>query len=357
MALTNIVKRNCLGIDIGSSAIKIVELSRLGERMKLEAYGELKAEAIFQKPFRSFDKNTLLFQTTDIARAVAGIVDEAKMVSRKAVFSIPDFSTFYTTFDLPPMSLPEVPQAVRFQARQQIPVPINEVSLDWLIIQGDAGQPNSPGLKILLVAVPNEVINQYQEITRLANLELLALEAEVFGFLRSCNPDKHKIVALVDIGAQSTTCTIVEKGVLKLSRSFEPAGNEINEVLSRSLQVDATKASQIEREFGLLPQADPQNQSIREVIATILDAIVQETEKTIQSFAWNSNKLPELIILGGGVALIPGLKEYFAKKLKVEAEIANPFASVFYPPLLEKTLREMGPAYAIALGTAMRGLE
>jgi len=84
---------------------------------------------------------------------------------------------------------------------------------------------------------------------------------------------------------------------------------------------------------------------------------LQETEKTIQGFAWNSNKLPELVILGGGVALIPGLKEYFAKKLKTEVEIANPFASVFYPPLLEKTLKEMGPAYAIAVGAGLRGLE
>src|SRR3989338_8622543 len=105
MAFTSfgLVKKNCLGVDIGSSSIKIVELSRTGERIKLEAYGEIRAEAIYEKPFRTFDKNTILFQTMDIARAIAGIIDEAKMVSRKAVFSIPDFSTFYTTFDLPAM--------------------------------------------------------------------------------------------------------------------------------------------------------------------------------------------------------------------------------------------------------------
>jgi type IV pilus assembly protein PilM len=356
MALTGFIKKNCLGVDIGSSAIKIVELSRAGERIKMEAYGELKAEAIYEKPFRSFEKNTLLFQTMDIARAVAGIIDEAKMVSRRSVFSIPDFSTFYTVFDLPYMSPPEVPQAVRFQARQQIPVPLDEVSLDWLVIQsGTAVQPKS--VKVLLVAVPNEIINQYQEIARIAKLELYALEAEVFGFLRSTNPDKRKTVALIDIGAQSTTCTIVDRGILKQSRSFEPAGNEITEVLSKALQVDFKNAEALKNKYGFLPAPPSDKGSIKEIISTIVDAILAEVEKTCQNFFLNENRGPELIILGGGVALIPGLKEYFAEKLKKEVEIVSPFANVFYPPLLEKTLKEMGPAYAIAVGAAMRGLE
>jgi type IV pilus assembly protein PilM len=355
-----IIKKSCLGVDIGSSAIKVVELSRWGERIKLEAYGEMRAEAAFQKSFRTLEKNTLLLQSQDVGKAIKGIIEEAKMSSKRVVFSIPDFSTFYTTFDLPPMSPQEIPQAVRFRARQQIPLPLNEVSLDWAVIQGGSagsGEGQGLGLRVLLVAVPNEIINQYQEITKLCNLELYAIEAEVFGFLRSVFPDKRKIIVLIDIGAQSSTCSLVDKGVLKQSRSFEPAGNEITDVLSKALQVDFNQAEELKKKYGLLTTTEPGKENIHEIISTIVDAMLTEVEKSLESFSLLEDKIPESVVLGGGIALLPGLKEYFTKRLSREVEVANPFLHVFYPPILEKTLKEMGPSYAIAVGAAMRGLE
>lgn len=358
-----ISKKSCLGVDVGSSAIKIVELSKWGDRIKLESYGEMKAEAVFHKPFRTMEKNTLLLQSQDIGRAIKGIIDEAKMTSHKVVFSIPDFSSFYTTFDLPPMSAQEIPQAVKFQARQQIPLPFNEVSLDWSIIEGSPGSAkqgegsNQPGLRVLLVAVPNEIINQYQEIGRLCSLELYALEAEVFGFMRAAYPDRKKIVALIDIGAQSSTCSLIDKGVLKQSRSFEPAGNEMTDVLSKALQVDLNQAEELKKKYGLLNTTEPGKENIHEIISTIVDVVTTEVEKTLESFTIAEGRSPELIVLGGGVALMPGLRDYFARKFSREVEIIKPFSKLFYPPVLEDTLKELGPAYAIAVGAALRGLE
>lgn len=354
-----LVKKSCLGIDIGSSIVKIVELSRAGERLRLEAYGGITAESVYEKPFRTLEKNTLLFQSMDIAKAIGGIIEEAKMFTRRAVFSIPDFSTFYTTFDLPAMSLPELSQAVRFRVRQQIPVPLNEVSLDWSVIEGEPSEKSNSTLKILLVAVPNEVINQYQEISRLAKLDLFALEAEVFGFLRGVNPDRNKVVVLVDIGAQSTTCTIVDKGVLKQSRSFEPANNEITEVVSKGFQIDFREAEKLKEKYGLLFMEEPRGKDVSEVISAIVDAIIMEVQKTIQNFYITETKSPNLVVIGGGMALMPGLKEYFAKRLEKQVEITNPFFSskIFCPPIMEKTLKILAPSYAIAVGTAMRGLE
>ena len=355
-ASIGLVKKDCLGVDIGSSTIKIVQLSRIGERIRLEAYGEIKAEAIYEKPFRTLEKNTVLFQTIDIARAISGIIDEAKMTSKKAVFSIPDFSTFYTTFQLPPMSAQELPQAVRFQARQQIPLPLSEVSLDWSVIQGKPDDYQGSGIKVLLVAVPNEIINQYQEIARLVNLDLNALEAEVFGFLRSISPIRGQ-VAIIDIGAQSTTCSIIDKGVLKLSRSFGPAANEIIEVLSKALQIDFKEAQALNEKYGLLPNDKPGMENAREITLTIVDSILREINKTIQGFSLAEGRSPESVILAGGAALTPGLKEYFSEKLGKKTEIANPFQNIFYPPILEDTLIKLAPSHAIAVGSAIRGLE
>ncbi len=355
----NLAKKSCLGIDIGSSAIKIVELSRAGERIKLEAYGEIKAEAIFEKPFRTFEKNTLSFQNLDVARAIEGMIDEAKMSTRRAVFSIPDFSTFYTTISLPSMSFQELDQAIRFRVRQQIPVPLNEVTLDWSIIEGRADDNPGENIKVLLVAVPNEIISQYQDISRLAKLDLFALEAEVFGFLRAVNPPKDKTIALVDIGAQSVTCTIIDKGVLKQSRSFEPAANEITEVLSKSMQVDFKEAERLRQKYGLAETEDPISRTVKEVLSPIVDVIISEVQKTIQNFYEGALKAPALIVLGGGMVLMPGLKEYFMAKTNIATEVVNPFfsANIFYPPILENILRQLAPSYAIAIGAAMRGLE
>ncbi|MBU4351278.1 type IV pilus assembly protein PilM [Candidatus Parcubacteria bacterium] len=355
-ASIGLVKKDCLGVDIGSSIIKIVQLSKTGERIRLEAYGEIKAEAIYEKPFRTIEKNTVLFQTIDIARAISGIIDEAKMTSKKAVFSIPDFSTFYTTFQLPPMSSQELPQAIKFQARQQIPLPLNEVSLDWSIIQGKPDDYQGSGIKVLLVAVPNEIISQYQEIARLVKLELYALEAEVFGFLRSVSPIKTQ-VAIIDIGAQSTTCSLIDRGVLKLSRSFEPAANEVIQVLSKALQIDFKEAQSLIEKYGLLPNDKPGLENTREIVLPIIDSILREVNKTIQGFSLTEGKLPELVILAGGLALTPGIKDYFAEKLGKKAEIANPFKNIFYPPILEDTLKKLSPSYIIAIGSAIRGLE
>ncbi|HEA84560.1 MAG TPA: hypothetical protein ENI04_01080, partial [Candidatus Wildermuthbacteria bacterium] len=207
----------CLGVDIGTSALKVVELSRWAGRKSLKNYGELKAITLYDKPFRTFEKNTLVLSSKDIARALRAIRQESKIASTRAVFSIPDFSSFFTSFELPPMTKAELPGAVDFEARKHVPLPLSEVIFDWQILSGRVKQ-NTP-LKILLVAVPKEVVNQYQEIAALAKLELVALEAEAFGLIRATAGDEEESMLVLDIGAQSTTVNTVVAGKLHSSRS------------------------------------------------------------------------------------------------------------------------------------------
>ncbi|MDI6591447.1 MAG: type IV pilus assembly protein PilM [Patescibacteria group bacterium] len=346
-----LIPKNSLGIDIGTSSIKMVELSRWGERRKLENYGELSSQALYEKPFRTFEKSALLLSNQDIARAITAILEEAKIKTREVIFSIPDFSTFFTTFELPPMTEKELPQAVRYEARLHIPLPLSEVTIDWRLIEGRPSQKTP--LKILLVSVPNEVINQYQEIARLANLQFQALEAEVFSLIRSLIGEDKRPICLIDIGAQSTTCSIVEKGILKISHSFDFSGNELTSQIAKSLNIDYKKAEEYKKKYGLFPS----EQNIREILLPLIDFMLNEIDKISGNFYRTERKGIEKIILAGGTALLPGLKEYFFEKFQKEIEIANPFSNIFYPPILEEILREMGPAYAIAVGTALRGLE
>ena len=350
---TLLLPKRFLGIDIGTSFVKMVEISRLGHRKKLENYGAFPAAFFYEKSFRTFEKSTLLLSSEEIAKAIKAIIEEAKIKTRQVVFSIPDFSTFFTSFKLPPMTKEELSQAVKYEARQHIPLPLAEVILDWQVIESSPLDKKKTSFKILLVAVPNEVINQYQEIARISQLKLFALEAEAFSLMRSLGAeDKNMLIAILDIGAQSTTCSIIDKGILKISDSFNISGNEFTRVISKSLSIDYSEAEKLEKEYGL-----KEKKEIKEILIPLIDVILKEIEIIFNNFEQKGGGEIQKIILAGGLSLLPGLKEYFAENLKMETAIASPFSNILYPSILEKTLAEMGPSFAIAVGAALRGLE
>ncbi|MFQ6049964.1 MAG: type IV pilus assembly protein PilM [Candidatus Paceibacterales bacterium] len=359
MRFLKLIPKKFLGIDIGTFAIKIAELSSWARRIKLENYGEIPASALYQRPFRTFEKSTLLLSTEDIARAIKAVLEEAKIKSRECVFSIPDFSTFFTTFELPGMTAEELPQAIRAEARKHVPIPLGEVTLDWQLIGGKVSDQRDTELKILLVAVPNEVINQYQKIALISDLKLLALEAEVFGLVRALIEEEKRTIGLIDIGARSTTCSIIDKRILKISHSFDISGSDLTERIAKGLSVDYERAEVLKKKYGIStsPQLGLEGEHVREILIPLIGLIIRESEKIFKNFYLKEGKEIEKIIIAGGTVLLPGLLEYFQKYFKKEVEIANPFSKIFYPPILEKTLKEIGPSYAIAVGVALRGLE
>jgi type IV pilus assembly protein PilM len=354
--------KSFLGIDIGTFSIKIVELSKKGERKILENYGEISTLEIGEKPFRSGwipGGGSFFLSTGEISQAIQAIFSEAKFRTRSGTFSIPDFSSFFTTIELPPMTKEELPKAVNFEARQHIPLPLSEVVLDWSVIGGETAFSEDSPLKVILAAVPKEIVNQYQEISRICNLEQPALEAEVFGLLRALIKDEEKVIILVDIGAQSTIISIVENKVLKVSHSFDIAGNDLTQVLSQGLNIDFWQAEEIKKKYGLIqkPEAFLNQKPVSQILLPRINLIIAEIEKICQSFFQKEGKEGEKIILTGGTALLLGLKEYFNTRLKKEVIIGDPFLDISYPPILTPVLKEIGPSYAIAVGMALRGLE
>lgn len=340
-----------LGVDIGTSSLKVVELSRWGSRVNVKNYGSMSAESLYEKPFRTADKNSLLLSSKDLARALRGIIEEAKMTTKRAVFSIPDFSSFFAHFELPVMTSEEISQAVQYEARKYVPLPVSEVTFDWQILNNRKGVRKNDPAKILLVAVPNEVINQYKEIAELAGLKLSAMEAEVFCLIRSSARDEKEAVIVLDMGAQTTTMNVVLEGALRSSRSIEIGGAHLSERISQSFSLDRKKAEELKNTKGL---ADPQ---VFQILSPLLDEIVMDMKKIEEEFQKRENKKIVKIVLAGGASLLSGFKEYLHQELSLGVEIANPFASIFYPPQLEGTIKAMGPSWAVALGAGLRGLE
>lgn len=323
-------KKKIVGIDIGASAIKIVELSRRGRRVTLENYGQIKSGLIQKEPL--FNENGGMLAKDNVSLAIKAILDEARIKTKKAVFAMPDFLTFCASFDLPPMTEKEIPEAIRYNALQYITLPISEVTLDWKILKNpNQGQPShevsawqgkNSGAKVFLTAVPNQMLQDYQNIAIHAGLQLYALEAEVFGLSKALVKNNKKTVCLIDIGAKSSTINIVDNGFLK--RSFSSSFNS-NQLHSADLSV-----------FSQLLE------EVRGITAEFL----QQEQKNVEEF-----------YLTGGAANMPGIKEYFTQNLKGAVSVPNCFSDMSYPAKLGQTLKELSPSFSVAVGAALGGLE
>lgn len=345
--------KKMLGIDVGSSAIKMVELSRWGQGKTLENYGEIMSSSLYKEPFRSIEGGNYLLSNYFVSRAVRAVLQEAKIKTTATIFSVPDFSTFCVTFELPPMTEKEIPEAVYYNAPQYIPLPITETTLDWRVIDGIPGDKKS-NLKILLVAIPNETVQDYQSIAQMAGLELYALEAEVFSLSRVLGNNLQKCSCLIDIGVQSTTLNIVDKGKLKKSYSFNFAGSQLTFSIAGALGLENIQAEQLKQQKGLLSSQE----NVSKTLYLMIDPLLLEVKKFLSDFyIESSGKEVDEIMLTGGTSRLPGLREYFEAVLKKKTIIPNCFVDLLYPPILDEALEDIAPRFSVAVGAALGGLE
>lgn len=344
--------KKILGIDIGTSSIKIVEVSRWGGGKTLENYGEIESTALYKESNGTFERGSYLLSDFFVSRAIVAILEEAKIKTKAAIFSIPDFSTFCTSIELPPMTEKEIEQAVYYTAPQYIPLPITETALDWRTVSGTPGDKNS-SLKILLIAIPNQVIQGYRKIAQLAGLELYALEAETLAITRALVKENKKIICLMDIGVQSTTVNIIDKGILKKSYSFSFASHQLTYAVSSALGLNYNESEKLKNKQGLISL----NADLTETLYLLIDPLVLQIRKISGDFYREEKKDIEEIYLTGGTANLPGLKEYFQETFKKNVEIPNCFSDLLYPPILEERIKKMGPSFSVAVGLSLGGLE
>lgn len=341
-----------LGIDVATASVKVVELSRWGQGKTLENYGQIRSSSLYKEPFRNMEKGSYLLSNYFVSRAVRAILDEARIKTRAAIFSIPDFQTFCTSFELPPMTKKELPDAVYYSAPQYIPLPATETTLDWRLVGGEPGDKKS-NLKIFLVAIPNQVVQDYQKVAQLAGLDLYAVEAEAMGLSRALVKDARKCICIIDIGVQSTTINIVFAGYMKKSYSYDFAGGQLTHAIASVLGVGHVEADEIKNKEGLMSA----QKNISETLYLLVDPLLVEIKKILYDFYLEENREIESVYLTGGTASLPGLKEYFQEMLGKKVEIPNCFSDLLYPPILEKTLEKLAPSFAVATGVALGGLE
>ncbi|MDD4531813.1 MAG: pilus assembly protein PilM, partial [Candidatus Pacebacteria bacterium] len=261
-----------LGVDIGTKVIRAVEISEKKGGVVLENYGEVNLDVACKEFFRSFDKKNLNPAVDNISAALKAIIEETGIKTKKVVFSLPDFATFFTTFELPPMSKKEVAEAVGFEARKYIPLPLSELVLDWQLIGKDPSLKENN--KILVMAVPKIIVEQYKTIAEQAGLELTALEAEAMALKRAVISETDSVSCLLEIGFQSTNINIVDGGFMKMSFSFDMAGKDLTYSLSETLNIPMGEAEIAKKKQGLIINEEG---NISHVLMPILSVISEKT--------------------------------------------------------------------------------
>ena len=351
-----------LGIDVGTSFIRLVEISELNNKKKLENYGTTSITFFDKKQLSFSEKSNSIGSVQDITKAINNIIKEAKIEAREVVFSIPDFTTFFINFKLPLIKKSELEKVIQYEARKYIPLPPEKVFLDWQVIKGtplkerEISISKGKKLEILLVVIPNEVIEQYKNIALACQLELIALEAEVFSLKRALIKEGQKeAIALIDIGLRSTTCSIIENEKLQNSYSFEMSGEEFIKKITEEFNISTIEAEELIKKYGLLNNEE-KAEKVYKTLLPLINIVLMEIEKTFYNFYQKGGQDIQKVILAGGISLLPGLKEYFENKLKKEIIFAKPFSDLSYPLVLEKKLKDIGPNYAIAVGAALYAL-
>ncbi|MCC6290796.1 type IV pilus assembly protein PilM [Candidatus Nomurabacteria bacterium] len=343
-----------LGIDVGASSIKVVQLRKEHGRAVLETYGE-----IATGPYRQLAVGQAVVLTPDkLAEAVKDLFREANVTTASASFAIPLGSSLLVIIEIPRVSSNVLDKVVPIEARKYIPVPIGEVAIDWWPIPLQDMNPegkNPDKLEILVAAIHKGVISQYQDLATRISVVPSFFEIETFSSIRSVFSGDMTPTAILDIGAGSTKMAILDYGIVHVSHTIHKGSQDITVALSRELNVDFAKAEEVKRTVGLSERLV--GGGVSSTINNLMEYIFAEANRVILDYQVKQKKTIGRIILIGGGSLLQGLIDVATKNFEIPVVIGKPFNKVESPPFLEPVLNEAGPGFAVAIGLALRHLQ
>jgi len=335
-----------LGIDFGTGGIKIVEFGLLKGKPQLlnYAYVEQSIDVI---------KNDSEEVKQKIAAWVKHMVAKAKIQSKKVVAGLPGYAIFSSIVTLPKLSDKELAEAVRWEAKKIVPLPLEEVVLDWKVLP--VQDPKASNVRVLLTAAPLNLVKKYQDIIPLRGLEFSSLETDAFALVRALLGGDQTTTLLVDVGATVTHMYVAERGVPVVSRSVDIGGATLTKSVAQVMNIDQRRAEQFKRDIGLV--AGVETTGAPRAISNTFAPVVQEMRYVVDQYQQQTpGERIDKVVLTGGSALLTSLPEFLAKELQLRVYLGDPWAHVAFPLELEPVLTELGPRFSVAVGLALREL-
>ena len=343
--------KSIVGLDIGSSCIKAIELKR--------SKGEIVVSHLGVEPLASdIVVDSMIVDSGSVSSAISKIFGEHGIKTKSVATSVSGHSVIVKKISVQPMSEGELAESITTEAAQHIPFDIADVNVDFDILNPD---DTGPQMDVLLVAVKKDKILNYTNVLSLAGKSPAVVDIDAFA-LQNCyeynyQPHHDSTVALLNLGASVMNINIVKGSTPLFTRDVSVGGNQYTDALQKELDLSFEDAERLKKGEALPSVTDDQKQQI---LRSVSDILTLEIQKTFDFFrATASGENIQRIVVAGGTARVPGLVDLLREEFAMPVEELNPFRKVLINPSRhsDDQIREMAPRLAIAVGLALRSFD
>ena len=345
-------KKNLVGLDIGSSSVKAVELSKKGSALQLLNMG-----------FENLQTDTIvdgqIMELNNVSNVISNIFTEHQIKTPRVAAGVSGHSVIVKNIVLPSMSQEELQESFSWHAEEHIPFDIADVNLDY-----ELTSKSSESLHVLMAACKSDKIANVKQAIQLAGKQPVIIDVDTFA-LQNCyevnyQPKAGEIVALLNIGAATMNINILNGTRSVFARDASVGGSQYTSLLQKELGLSFEQAEGVKRGMPLPDGIEAR--PIQPIIETVSDILALEVKKTIDFYratAAEGDTTIQKILLAGGGSKLPGLAEFLSRRFEIPVEVFNPFRQIevdnkkFDPDYM----REIIPEMAVAVGLALRGVE
>jgi type IV pilus assembly protein PilM len=341
--------KSVVGLDIGSSAVKLVEL-----RERKGSYQVQKVAVEALSPEAIVDGS--IMDSSLVVDAIHKLNDQAKVKNPNFATSLSGHSVIIKKIQVPAMSREELAESIQWEAEQYIPFDINDVRLDYMVLSDAA--PGEGQMDVLLVAVKRDKVNDYMSVISQAGRTPALVDVDAFA-VQNCyevnyDLDPLKVVALVNMGAAVTNINILSRGQTVFWRDISSGGNQFTEALQREYNLSFDQAEALKRGQSVDRYSPAE---ARPVLDAVSSEVASEIQKTFDFFAATSAEGPvDELVVSGGCALTPNLLQILRERFGVPVELMDPFRRVHFreSDFDAEWLRGVAPMLAVTVGLAIR---
>lgn len=332
------------GLDIGSFTIRLVQAEKSGGGFFLKAWGETATPADINSEIEK-DKIT-------IAEAIKKLVSEVQPLGKDVVVALAENQVYTRVIQLPLLKENELASAISFEAEEYIPVPLDQVKLDHIVLSRKETSGKEGTMDVLLVGAQKKIIERIIKILTLASLNPVVMETEILAIARLFSPTLSDVSAVLDIGHAASDLAILEDRQLKFVHSFGTGGEAFTRAIATSFSISSETAEQYKRTYGL--DEKQLEGKVAVTIAAPFSIVLEQIKKGIDFYLQeNPGRVIKRIILTGGTALMPEITSHMAKNLNTEVVVGDPFFNFHKRREFPANLLN-APSFATATGLAIR---
>lgn len=343
-----------VGIDIGSSSIKVVELKDRNGVVTLSTYGELQLGPYAEKQIGE----SVTLTPKQEQESLVDVIRESAVTARNGVFAMPLSSSFVTNVTVDTAPNEDLSAKVRIEARKVIPASLSEVTLDWAEVgsnqNNDSSSDEIQQRNILIAAIQNNALERFKLLMQFAGLRQPPTEIECFSTIRALFNTQETNIAIIDIGANSTKLYIAQNGLLMRMHRIRAGGAIATEQIAKEFDISFEEAELLKQ---TVKRNDTKFTKIKQIHDHSYDRAFREFNQVLREQESKNNLELSTIYVSGGGALFTGVDVLLKNTLNREIVIANPFSKVAYPAFMQDTIRQIGPSFTAALGAAIRTFE